>query len=486
MFLTTPLILGVLLIGTTNIDVGSSGEATAYNIGQKLVSQSNPTTLHLTYEKEGWVMYTNSTDGGTSWSTPEPLAKGKYPCIGLDYHNYQWLAYLGNDSIFCLIRNSQGYWDRVLIFGGNQNQKSGSPSLVVSPSIANDSVPFGFVVFPVYSLSANRSSIKYAKFNRNRVVMGDIDAADGFVDSLGCIAVTQGDILHLCWQKGDEVFYCEATVLPDCWDAIFWSLPYNLSNTPNHSSKHPSIEQFGDSIYVTWVEDNTTVKVAVKPIIASNEYWSYRNPLQSDRVKDFPVMRTNQIVAWQEQNGENKWEIYADIRGDTINISQSTFTNSQFCHIVKPDGRGEPMPPDPDGRGEPMPPDPDFLWSEEIEPGGNYRICFLHCETENNGGQSQRIANRNSQPILYQNEPNPFNLNTTISYFLPKECGVSLKIYDGTGRLVKKFVHKQKAGLNQQNWDGKDNIGLKVPNGVYFYELEALNCRVVEKMTISR
>ncbi|MDH3268014.1 MAG: M28 family peptidase, partial [Ignavibacteria bacterium] len=47
--------------------------------------------------------------------------------------------------------------------------------------------------------------------------------------------------------------------------------------------------------------------------------------------------------------------------------------------------------------------------------------------------------------VLNQNYPNPFNPSTRISYFVPKESYVTLKVYDFLGREIKTLVNENKS-----------------------------------------
>lgn len=75
---------------------------------------------------------------------------------------------------------------------------------------------------------------------------------------------------------------------------------------------------------------------------------------------------------------------------------------------------------------------------------------------------------------LSQNYPNPFNPSTTISYALPVDARTSVKIFDLLGRQVATLVDEvQAAGFRTVEWNGRNNAGLQVASGVYFYRLEA-------------
>jgi hypothetical protein len=73
-----------------------------------------------------------------------------------------------------------------------------------------------------------------------------------------------------------------------------------------------------------------------------------------------------------------------------------------------------------------------------------------------------------------QNSPNPFNINTTIRYGLPKSSKVSLCIYNLVGQKVKTLVDaQQSAGYKSVSWDGRTSDGKNVPQGIYFYKFQA-------------
>ncbi len=73
---------------------------------------------------------------------------------------------------------------------------------------------------------------------------------------------------------------------------------------------------------------------------------------------------------------------------------------------------------------------------------------------------------------LFQNFPNPFNPTTKISYDLPKDTKVNLKIYNLSGQEVRTLVNEvQSAGHKSAVWNGKDDSGIIVSSGLYIYRL---------------
>lgn len=75
---------------------------------------------------------------------------------------------------------------------------------------------------------------------------------------------------------------------------------------------------------------------------------------------------------------------------------------------------------------------------------------------------------------LHQNYPNPFNPSTRISYDIPKESRVLLKIYSADGREVATLVDEiQQPGKRTVLWNGRNSRGSQVSSGMYFYKLQA-------------
>jgi hypothetical protein len=75
---------------------------------------------------------------------------------------------------------------------------------------------------------------------------------------------------------------------------------------------------------------------------------------------------------------------------------------------------------------------------------------------------------------LFQNQPNPFSPETRIAFDLPKAGSVELMIYSVNGRLVRQLVKgTHEAGRHTASWDGRDDTGVKVGSGIYFYQLIA-------------
>lgn len=81
---------------------------------------------------------------------------------------------------------------------------------------------------------------------------------------------------------------------------------------------------------------------------------------------------------------------------------------------------------------------------------------------------------------LHQNYPNPFNPTTTISFDLPTQSYVTLKVYNMLGQEVAALVD----GVRQAGRYTASMDGARLPSGVYFYQLNAGLYSAVKKMVI--
>jgi len=75
--------------------------------------------------------------------------------------------------------------------------------------------------------------------------------------------------------------------------------------------------------------------------------------------------------------------------------------------------------------------------------------------------------------VLNQNYPNPFNPVTTITYSLPSEEKVELRIFNTLGEVVQTVVNEiETAGFHSVQWNGRDQSGHAVNSGIYFMQLK--------------
>ena len=113
-----------------------------------------------------------------------------------------------------------------------------------------------------------------------------------------------------------------------------------------------------------------------------------------------------------------------------------------------------------------------YYWLESIDYSGTVnhydRVAILTIPHNSNSGN-------NLVPVperfgLLQNEPNPVIHFTRIAFNLTESAMVDLNVYNIKGQLVKTLY----SGVTSKHtvmWDGKDESGKELENGVYFYNM---------------
>jgi hypothetical protein len=150
--------------------------------------------------------------------------------------------------------------------------------------------------------------------------------------------------------------------------------------------------------------------------------------------------------------------VLADAFGDTI---ISVLYNDKEPWPYLADGTGNSLVPiDSNAFGDMNNP---LNWRTSLEihgsPGSNDIEKIINSVPEN------LHANEYS---LIQNYPNPFNPLTVISYQLPVNCFIYLKVYDIMGQEIETLVKEEKkAGNYSVNFDAG-----RLSSGVYFYRIE--------------
>ena len=78
--------------------------------------------------------------------------------------------------------------------------------------------------------------------------------------------------------------------------------------------------------------------------------------------------------------------------------------------------------------------------------------------------------------LLEQNYPNPFGSSTTITYSLPEEGYVDLRVYNVLGQEVQRLMSGSRtSGFYRMNWDGTASGGAPLPAGVYLLRMRTEN-----------
>ena len=94
----------------------------------------------------------------------------------------------------------------------------------------------------------------------------------------------------------------------------------------------------------------------------------------------------------------------------------------------------------------------------------------INLNTPKTGGVLEK-----SNKYFYPNPFNPFNQTGVFRYSLSKDGNIKIKIFDAANVLVKEILVGYQHGQIEQSipWDGKNDNGIMVANGVYLYFVES-------------
>ena len=120
------------------------------------------------------------------------------------------------------------------------------------------------------------------------------------------------------------------------------------------------------------------------------------------------------------------------------------------------------------------------IFAVDIDNDGKYELIV-----ETNGGiieiwgDGTSVGISGSSPAyspqtytLSQNYPNPFNPATKIEYAVQQSGHVIIRVYNLRGEIVRTIVDEQLSmGEYVAVWDGKNETGISVASGQYFYQL---------------
>ncbi|MEO0228147.1 MAG: clostripain-related cysteine peptidase [candidate division WOR-3 bacterium] len=141
-------------------------------------------------------------------------------------------------------------------------------------------------------------------------------------------------------------------------------------------------------------------------------------------------------------------------------------------------------------------------WEEPIHNGKYYNFNIraevrYYEETPIKETAEARLKGENLKLLVY---PNPFKNHCVIKFQIPStksqipnnstfrnpQSEISLKIYDVAGRVVKSF-NPESCILNHTSgiiWSGNDDLGRRLPAGVYFVRLESGDYKQIEKVVL--
>ena len=112
----------------------------------------------------------------------------------------------------------------------------------------------------------------------------------------------------------------------------------------------------------------------------------------------------------------------------------------------------------------------------------------VSCHVDAHPNAIQEIGKSSDNYKLENPYPNPFNSSTKIRFSIPNNEKVRLEIYDLHGRLVNSLIDSDfmNSGSYEAEWNGNNNTGENVSNGIYFAKLTTGKFMKSVKISLSK
>jgi hypothetical protein len=239
--------------------------------------------------------------------------------------------------------------------------------------------------------------------------------------------------------------------------------------------------------------DTLTIEFEAEPLGSQNDYFYFNNFAFSKLIVKGDTTRPQLEVTFDGQRILNSDPISAkpEILYKFYDYSSNSYsiidTSKIYIMLLKPDSpSGQPVRIPYTVNGA-LNPDITFnplnngnlkvaVTYKPTLDAGNYNFYFVG-ENQNNKKDTviynANVTNQLSIMYLY-NFPNPMKDNTNFTFMLfapevPQSC--KIKIYTVAGRLVKEINSPARVGFNSIYWDGRDNDGDNMANGIYLYKV---------------
>ena len=123
-----------------------------------------------------------------------------------------------------------------------------------------------------------------------------------------------------------------------------------------------------------------------------------------------------------------------------------------------------------------------FVDNSEFSGTVYYRLKNMDFDGQHDYSNVVEVTKVVTSYALAQNYPNPFNPTTAITYSIPQNSFVTLKVYNVLGSEVAELVNGEvQAGVHKVNFNGFD-----LNSGVYFYTIKAGNFSETKKLMLMK
>lgn len=134
------------------------------------------------------------------------------------------------------------------------------------------------------------------------------------------------------------------------------------------------------------------------------------------------------------------------------------------------------------------------IYNTSFNQNGNYSIKCVVSNSEISFTQVWHVTaeNTSNDDVVQLNKldilsayPNPFKEFVNLKYQIDRAENIQVKIYDIKGHLVKSYSsHQARQGENTFSWNGKNEKNIKLPSGIYLFELKSSSNKSISKVML--
>lgn len=424
------------------------------------------------------ILLTRSTDQGVTWSNPvtvssEPSVQGSIPAVGPNGEVYvAWYGYDFSSENIYFDKSTDGG----LTFGSDHVVSSSPNAWFPSMAVDISGGTYNGNIYVTWNDARNGDDDIFLSVSSDEgntwsaaKRINDDPIGNGRVQYWPWVAVNQNGEVDLIFYDtrntaNNNIIEAYLARSTDGGQNFTNEL---LSTEPSPTNQPNSDVRFGDYIGIDAYAGNIVI-----PVWTDERAGGYDMDIYTATVTSVPV----EFVSFDARvfGGKNilEWQTATENNNRGFQIERST-DGTNFIARGFIQGHGTTTQPH------------SYSFTED---GIEGKVFYRLKQIDFNGKYSysntiELISMGSSDYQLAQNYPNPFNPSTLISYRLPDDGFVNLKIYDVLGQEVKTLVNGfQQAGVHTIKFDAS---GLN--SGVYFYKMEAgKNFSSVKKMILQK
>jgi hypothetical protein len=274
--------------------------------GRHLIRDPSSGNLHLVMRTAGdSVYYSQSSDGGGSWSSPYLLGSGRYPTVGVAMTGPGYAAICvaykrtvagGGYKLSYRWCDPLGVWHAPVDISTSTNP--GPPSLVIS----------GTWVYVAYKSGAAVLCSRFECTAPAGYVTEAIDATGG--PSLPCLAVDGNGAVYGAWRRSttNAIWYA-----PRGSSSPYWSSKLQV-DVPGAPSQQPFVECYGESAFVVWSEGTSPSSEALRRAKRFSDNVWLLLPVNVSNSSTYPSESPTQagqrLTTWAEGTGGGMFDTY--------------------------------------------------------------------------------------------------------------------------------------------------------------------------------